>query len=139
MGRYGDPAPALVDRLRPICLALPDAYEEQAWAGTRWAVRRKTFAHVVEVDEDAPPVLRRAADELGPATIVTFRAQGEELEMLIHAPPPFFYAGWGRDVIGLVLDDDTDWDEVAELLTESYCVMAPRKLVARVDRPPETP
>jgi hypothetical protein len=33
--------------------------------------------------------------------------------------------------MGLVLDDP-DWDEVAELVTESFCVMAPKKLVARV-------
>ncbi len=26
-------------------------------------------------------------------------------------------------------------DEVAELMTESYCVMAPKKLLALVDRP----
>lgn len=34
MGDYGDPPEELVERLRPICLALPDAYEEKAWAGT---------------------------------------------------------------------------------------------------------
>ena len=56
--------------------------------------------------------------------------------MLTHAGPPFFYAGWGRNVIGLVLNEGTDWDEVTELMTESYCVLAPRKLVALVDRPP---
>ena len=55
--------------------------------------------------------------------------------MLRHAGHPFFYAGWGRDVMGLVIDDDTDWIEVAELLTESFCVMAPQKLAALVDRP----
>jgi hypothetical protein len=37
--------------------------------------------------------------------------------------------------VGLELRDDTDWDELAELLTDSYCVLAPQKLVARVDRP----
>ena len=36
----------------------------------------------------------------------------------------------------MVVDEDTDWDEVTELLTESYCVMAPQKLVALLDRPP---
>jgi hypothetical protein len=55
--------------------------------------------------------------------------------MLRSAGHPFFYAGWGRDVVGMVLDDSTDWTEVAELLTESYCVLAPKKLVALVDRP----
>jgi hypothetical protein len=44
--------------------------------------------------------------------------------------------GWGRDAVGMVLDDDTDWDEVGELVTDSFCVMAPKKLVALVDRPP---
>jgi hypothetical protein len=39
--------------------------------------------------------------------------------------------------MGLAIDDDTDWDEVRELVTESYCVMAPKKLVALVDRPPD--
>lgn len=33
------------------------------------------------------------------------------------------------------LDDETDWDEVAELLTDSYCLQAPAHLVERVDRP----
>ncbi len=32
-----------------------------------------------------------------------------------------------------MLDDDTDWDEVEELLTDSYRVMAPRTLAARLD------
>jgi len=44
--------------------------------------------------------------------------------------------GWGRNAIGMVIDDDTVWDEVAELVNESFCVLAPKKLVARVDRPP---
>jgi hypothetical protein len=55
--------------------------------------------------------------------------------MLRGAGHPFFYAGWGRDVVGMVLERSTDWTEVAELLTESYCVLAPRKLVAQVARP----
>ena len=35
----------------------------------------------------------------------------------------------------MVLDDDVDWDEVRELITESYCVMAPQRLVDQLDRP----
>ena len=33
------------------------------------------------------------------------------------------------------LDERTDWDEVRELVIESYCTMAPKKLIALVDRP----
>jgi hypothetical protein len=36
-----------------------------------------------------------------------------------------------------VLDANTDWDEVAALLTRSYCVLAPKKLAALVDGVPE--
>jgi hypothetical protein len=34
----------------------------------------------------------------------------------------------------MVLDDDTDWDEVDEVVTESYCVLAPKELAAAVAR-----
>jgi hypothetical protein len=34
----------------------------------------------------------------------------------------------------MVIDAGVDWDEVAELVTESYCVLAPKKLVELVDR-----
>ena len=63
-------------------------------------------------------------------------AEGDDLEMLRHAGPPFRVLGWGRDALGLTIDDGTDWDEVRELVTESFCVLAPKKLVARIDRPP---
>jgi hypothetical protein len=66
---------------------------------------------------------------------MTFRASGPELDVLRSAGHPFFRPGWGTNVVGMVLEDDVDWTEVAELLTESYCVLAPKKLVALIDRP----
>ena len=117
-----------------MCLALPESYEEEAWVGTRWRIRTRTFAHVLTVEGGADSAHARAARTDGPTTLVTFRSAGEELEMLPR-PGPFFYVGWGRDVVGMVLDEATDWAEVAELLTENYCVLAPEKLAALVDRP----
>ena len=52
-----------------------------------------------------------------------------------HLGEPYFRSGWGGNVVGLLLDDDTDWTELAELLTDSYCVQAPAKLAAQVERP----
>jgi hypothetical protein len=49
--------------------------------------------------------------------------------------PPFFAPPWRGDEVGLELGDDVDWTEVTELLTDSYCVQAPKKLRAAVDRP----
>ncbi len=135
MPEYADVPAKVLRKVRPICMGLPDAYEEEAWVGTRWRVRQRTFAHVLTVEGGDDSAHTRAAKVDGPTTLVTFRAVGEELSMLRNAGHPFFYAGWGRDVVGMVLEDATDWDEVAELLTESYCVLAPKKLVALVDRP----
>ena len=124
MTDYADVPADILAGLRAACLALPDAYEEQAWAGTRWCVRKRTFAHVLTPDGPT-----------GPCTVMTFRAADEELDVLAAVGHPFFRAGWGSNVMGMVLDGDTDWSEVAELLTESYCILAPKKLVALVDRP----
>ncbi len=133
-----DVAPEILDRLRAICGALPEAYEEPAWIGVRWRVRKRTFAHVACLEQGRPGPYEVAARPDRDNTVVTFRASADEVNALGNSGPPFYFAGWGRNVIGIVLDGDTDWDEVSELLTESFCVMAPLKLVARVDRPSGT-
>jgi hypothetical protein len=140
-----DVPPGIVERLRAVCLGLPETYEEQAWVGTRWCVRGRTFAHVLRIDAGRPPAYARAAGTDGPCTVLTFRSSGPELDVLGGAGHPFFRPVWAPGILGMLLDEgagsgrgtdwNTDWGEVAELLTESYCVLAPRKLVERVDRP----
>jgi hypothetical protein len=125
----------IVARLRAVCIALPEAHEEQAWIGTRWSIRRKTFAHVVQVDQGWPPVYAREAGSDGPMSVLTFRSSGAELDALTEAGHPFFRPPWAPNVIGLVLVDDVDWGEVAELVTDSYRLLAPRKLAAAVEPP----
>ncbi len=79
-----------------------------------------------------PPAYARAAGSDGPINVVTFRSSGAELAALGHAGHPFFLPGWFPNIVGMVIDAGVDWDEVAELLTESYCVLAPKKLVELV-------
>ena len=122
-----------VSRLRAMCSALPEAREEQAWVGTRWRIRTKTFAHVVPIADGWPPAYVEAAGTPGSATVLTLRASGDELAALQAAGPPFFKPVWFADIIGVVLDDGTDWTEVGELVTESYCLLAPKRLAALVD------
>jgi hypothetical protein len=123
----------VVAGLRAVCLSLPEAHEEPAWAGTRWRIRTKTFAHVVMVDDGWPPAYARAVGSDGPVVVLTFRAGGGELAALSAAGPPFFKPVWFHDIVGLELDADTDWEEVAELVTDSWRLLAPRTLVARFD------
>ena len=124
-----------LSRLRAICLELPEVLEEQAWAGIRWVIRKKNFAHVVAIDDGWPPAYARAAETDGPAIVLTFRSEGIELEALREAEAPYFKPVWFENIAGLILDDDAgsvDWDEVTGLVTDSYCLLAPRVLSDRV-------
>jgi hypothetical protein len=127
--------PPIVAGLRAACLVLPEAYEEEAWVGTRWRVRTRTFAHVLVIDRGWPPAYAKAAATTGPATVLMFRSSGPDLDALRGTGSPFFAPRWRSDEVGLVLGDDVDWDEVTELVTESYCVLAPKALRDSVTRP----
>ncbi len=103
--------------------------------GTRWRIRKRTFAHVRTVEAGWPPAYALAAGTDGPVTLLTFRSPEPEVDALASAGHPYFRPRWGRDVLGMVLGSDVDWAELTELLVESYCELAPGKLVAMVDRP----
>ena len=121
---YADVPLDLAAELRSLCLGLPETVENQAWAGTQWRIRNRVFAHVLTID---------FAD--GPVTVITFRSSGQELDALRSAGHPFFRPAWGADAVGMVLDAGVNWDEVTELLIESYCILAPKRLVELIDRP----
>jgi hypothetical protein len=131
----------VLEQLRAICLSLPATAEESAWAGIRWVVAGKTFAHVVVVADGWPPAYARAAGTDGPAAVLTFRLAGTERDVLRAAGPPWFGPPWHPDAVGLVLGpaaregadaaEGVGWDEVAELLTDSHRLRAPRSLGLR--------
>jgi hypothetical protein len=131
---YAEVPDEVVERLRTVCAALPEVVEERAWRGTRWRVGQRAFAHVLEIDAGRPPSYAEAAG-MSDGSVLTFRSAGPELVALSNAPSPFFKPGWATNVVGLVLDDDTDWGEVEELLVESYLVAAPKRLKVLVARP----
>lgn len=112
---------AWVERIGATLLALPEAYQEQAWVGTRWRVRQATVAHVFGGEDQ----LFR----------ITFRGEPDEVIAYEHLGDPYFRSGWGSNVIGMLLDEHTDWAEVAEMVTESYCLQAPQHLAEQVVRP----
>ena len=116
---YVDVAPDVLARLSEICAGLPETVKQQSWGGTRWRIRQGTFAEVTATEEPG-----------GPVTILRFCAEGEELEYLFTRGHPFMKAAWGDDVVWMLIEDDVDWDEVRELLTDSYCLFAPKKLAA---------
>ncbi|MEV0272068.1 MmcQ/YjbR family DNA-binding protein [Hamadaea sp. NPDC050747] len=123
MSAPGDVPEEILVRLRAICRQLPETYEEPAWIGVRWRIRQRTVAHVY---------IRDAEDHC----VMTFRAPGEEIVALVQSGLTFYRADWGDNVVGMIFTAEVDWVEVAELLTESYRIMAPKRLAALVDGPP---
>ncbi len=111
----------VVLRLDAILSRFPKAYEESAWVGTRWRVRQATIAHVFGGEDK---LVR-----------ITFRASMDEVHAFAHLGPRCFKTDWGQNVVGMVIDQDTDWEELAELLTDSYCLQAPANLARTLARP----
>ena len=109
-----------VRRLDAVLGVLPRCEQEPAWTGTRWRVGSATVAHVFGGEDQ----LFR----------ITFRGEPDEVAAFEHLGHPYFRRG--GNAIGLVLDEHTDWEELAELLVDSYCLQAPRRLAEQVPRPP---
>jgi YjbR len=128
-----EPDADVVARLGSIAWSLPEAHEEDAWTGVRWRVRARTFAHVMVAQPGYESSFRDLTGVEEPTTVLTFHATGHELLALVHVGLPFYKPPWSPTVVGMVIDDGTDWDEVEDLVVESYRCCAPQKLVRVLD------
>ena len=68
-----------------------------------------------------------------PVSQLVLRTDPDEREALPSIGHPFFASRAGRDRIRVLLTDDTDWEKIRELVTESYWILAPKKLTALLD------
>lgn len=109
------------ERLRMICLALPESSEKEAWEHPTYRVRDKIFA--MEAMGDGRISLWCKAPE-GIQTVLV----GADPERFF-VPPYVGHKGW----IGVRLDDGPDWDEVARLVRRSYRMTAPKRLATLVE------
>ena len=118
------PRPLL--RLRTLCLALPEAHEVEAWGEPTFRVRNKLFAMFAAANNH---------HGAGRPAVWCKAARGNQELMVRHAPGKFFVppyvgrSGW----VGVYLDGEVDWPELAELLTDSYRLIAPKRLVKELD------
>ncbi|MFC3454708.1 MmcQ/YjbR family DNA-binding protein [Amycolatopsis speibonae] len=110
--------------LRRLCLALPEATERLSHGEPAWFVRgKKTFVkyadHHHHDDKVAfwCPAPSGAQEEL----------VGAEPERFFR-PPYVGHSGW----IGVRLDVDVDWAEIERIVTDAYCLVAPKFLIAQV-------
>ena len=109
----------LLTPLREICLALPEANETSNFGHPWFRAGAKVFA-IFGVHDGTPGV--------------SFRAVPMERETLLEdsrvTPTPYMHHnGW----LTLRLDVAVDWDEVEELVLDSYRQQALRRMVRALD------
>ncbi len=120
----------IVERIRALCLALPEVTVRVDYPRTRarstaqsFDIRRRSFCLVVAVED--PTGMR--------VPLLVLRADPDEREALLSNGHRFFASRAGRDRIVVLLTDVTEWEEIRELVTESYRILAPKKLTALLD------
>ena len=108
-----------VDRLRAICLALPETSEKLAWGEPTWRVRGKLFAQLDDHHHGAEHLAVWLPAPLG------------EQEMMVAADPERFFRppyvgprGW----VGVRLDRRPNWKLIKTLVEQAYREVAPPKL-----------
>jgi hypothetical protein len=119
----------IADRIRTLCLALPevmvrvdDSLSPARSTAYSFDVRRRSFCLLVARQDRAGQ----------PVPLLVLRARRGEREALLAAGHPFHASRAGGDRIVVVLTGDTDWAEIGELVIESYRILAPKKLIARL-------
>jgi len=109
--------------VQAICLAFPEVTERPSHGAHGYFVR-KQFAALWPTGhhEREFPHLWCAAEAGAQEALV---ATSERY----FRPPYVGHRGW----VGVHLDGDVPWDEIAELLEDAYRAIAPAGLIARLD------
>ena len=113
-----------LDRVRRICLALPEATEQEAWGEPTFRIRKKIFA-----------MYAAAGNHHGDGqNAVWLNAPIGVQEMLVRSAPETYFVPPYVGVKGWIGVDLTavDDEELREQVVQSYCMIAPKKLAAQV-------
>jgi hypothetical protein len=117
---------AALERLRGICLALPETSERPSHGAPSFFVReRKCFLMLLD-------------DHHGDGRFAIWcAAPPGDQQLLVEADPERFFVppyvgrrGW----LGVRLDRGVDWDELAGIAEDAFCAVAPKRLVAPAGR-----
>jgi hypothetical protein len=111
-----------LDRVRELCLSLPETNERLSHGQPTFFIRdKKTFVMYLDNHhDDGRLALWCAAPEGMQAALVDGAPEH------YFVPPYVGHRGW----VGVRLDRDLDWNEIAGAIEEAYITVAPRKLLA---------
>ncbi len=112
-----------LERLRALCLALPETSERTSHGEPTWFVRgKKVFVTFADAHHDDRVAFWCAAPPGAQEALVA-----DDPERYFRPP----YVG-GRGWLGVYLDVEVDWGEIEELISDAFRQVAPKKLVAQM-------
>ena len=112
-------------RLRAVCMALPEVEERLSHGEPTWFVQgKKTFAMFDNHHHNAEHLGFWCAAPPGAQEVLIGAAPDR-----FFRPPYVGHRGW----LGVYLDVELDWDEIAGIVADAYRAVASAKLVARLD------
>ncbi len=115
--------------VRSICEALPEVVERPSHGAPTWFVRgKKSF---VMYQDDHHGDGRLALWCPAPPGVQALMVDDDPARFFV--PPYVGHHGW----LGVRLDVDVDWEEVAAIIAEAYRKVAPKTLAAQLDEPAE--
>jgi hypothetical protein len=111
-------------RVSEICLALPEATRQDHGSHASFLIRKKPFAYFLN-NHHGDGIVSIACKALPGDNSALVAAQPDRFYLPAYIGP----RGW----VALRLDvGEPDWQEVSELITGSYCLIAPKRLAASV-------
>ena len=118
-------ATAVLQEIRRICLDLPEVTERLSHGSPTWFVRgKKTF---VMFHDDHHGDGRLAIWCAAPPGVQEQLVEQEPTRFF--RPPYVGHRGW----LGVLLDVEPDWVEMAQICADAYRQVAPKKLIAALD------
>jgi predicted DNA-binding protein (MmcQ/YjbR family) len=121
MYKDGDPT---IERLRALCLALPETFEKEAWGECTFRVTGGSMFAMTDNNHHGSNHIA-----------VWLKTPRDLQEVLVSADAKRFFVppyvgpkGW----LGVRLDYKVDWTELAELLKDAHAMAAPKRLLARM-------
>lgn len=122
---FDDDDPILA-RVRTLALALPEADEKVSHGRPAFFTKKVFCIYGGALKVDGEWVQH-------PHSLLV-QVSEDERHALVEDPRVFVPAYWGPSGwIGVDLDDATDWDEVGELLEESFRLTAPKRAITTLD------
>jgi len=112
-----------LERLRALCLDLPGASERLSHGEPTWFAGKRVFVMLSGHHHDDRVAFWVAAPPGAQEALI------EEAPERFFRPPYVGHRGW----VGVYLDVDVDWDEAADLIEESYRLVATKRLLAELD------